>query len=156
MKKHKGAALPAAMLMVGMLTVFSFGIAYLVMENNIVSQINRINSSTDEIFLKAHNEFIKSNRNHEDSIDEDSIIKNSINLMSDRYLWEIYNGQSDKIYALAAYEKASSDKMVFYSIYDFGSGKTLAYQTSSFYVTVVGNDSYLGGIVRVNRPVQGG
>ena len=34
MKKHKGAALPAAMLMVGMLTVFSFGIAYLVMENN--------------------------------------------------------------------------------------------------------------------------
>lgn len=141
MKKHKGAALPAAMLMVGMLTVFSFGIAYLVMENNIISQINRINSSTDEIFLKAHNEFIKSDEDHKGSIDK----------MSNRYLWEIYKGQSDSIYALAAYEKTSSDNMVFYSIYDFGSHKTLAYQTSSFYVTVVGNDSYLGGIVLVQR-----
>ena len=150
MKKRKGAALPAAMLMVGMLTVFSFGIAYLVMENNIISQINRINSSTDEIFLKAHNAFIKSNGNYEDFI----------KLVSNRYLWEIYEGQSDSIYALAAYEKASSDNMVFYSIYDFKSGKTLAYQTSSFYVTVTVVDgvsySYLGGIVRVNRPVQRG
>ena len=141
MKKHKGAALPAAMLMVGMLTVFSFGIAYLVMENNIISQINRINSSTDEIFLKAHNVFIKSDGDHEASIE----------LMSNRYLWEIYEGQSDNIYALAAYEKASSDNMVFYSIYDFENGKTLAYQTSSFYVTVVDGVSYLGGIVPVQR-----
>ena len=141
MKKHKGAALPAAMLMVGMLTVFSFGIAYLVMENNIISQINRINSSTDEIFLKAHNEFIKSVGDHKDSIE----------LMSNRYLWEIYKGQSDNIYALAAYEKASSGNMVFYSIYDFENGKTLAYQTSSFYITVVDGDSYLGGIVLVQR-----
>ena len=147
MKKHKGAALPAAMLMVGMLTVFSFGIAYLVMENNIISQINRINSSTDEIFLKAHNEFIKS---VEDPKVEDP--KDSIKLMSNRYLWEIYyKGQPDNIYALAAYEKASSDNMVFYSIYDFGSGKTLAYQTSSFYITVDSDSgvSYLGGIVPV-------
>lgn len=144
MKKHKGAALPAAMLMVGMLTVFSFGIAYLVMENNIISQINRINSSTDEIILKAHNEFIKSDGDH----------KASIELMSNRYLWDIYKGQSDSdhdIYALAAYEKASSDNMVFYSIYDFEKDKTLAYQTSSFYVTVVDGVSYLGGIVPVQR-----
>ena len=146
MKKHKGAALPAAMLMVGMLTVFSFGIAYLVMENNIISQINRINSSTDEIFLKAHNEFIKS---VEDPKVEDP--KDSIKLMSNRYLWEIYEGQSDSIYALAAYEKTSSDNMVFYSIYDSGSHKTLAYQTSSFYITVDSDSgvSYLGGIVPV-------
>ena len=132
MRKRKGAALPTAIIMCVFLLIISFSVSAFVVQAVSLNNVYRIKSNRNLIYLKSNQEFISGNP------------------VSDTTLkWEIYDGENN-IKALAAYGRAT-DQMVFYSIYDFDNNEQLAYQTSNFYITTVGDVNYLGGIVPIVR-----
>ena len=143
-KSHRGAALPTAILFIALFTVFSFGIAYFVMEGVIINQLDASQDTIELIFLEAHNNF--------KAMTDPTADLASLSL-SDRFDWAKHHKDDTNIYALTAYDKGTTN-LKFYSIYDFTNEnkKTLAYQTSNFYITseTVENKTtyYLGGIVK--------
>ena len=132
MRMRKGAALPTAIIMCVFLLIVTFSVSAFVVQAVSLNNVHKIKSNRNLIYLKSNEEFISSN----------PISDTSFN-------WEIYDGENN-IKALAAYGK-TTDQMVFYSIYDFDNNEQLAYQTSNFYITTVGETEYLGGIVPIVR-----
>lgn len=131
MKKRKGAALPLAVILCSFLLIVSFMISAFVLD---ASSYNTVSSVRDDrlfIFNEANLRFIAGEE-----------------ITDTLYNWEIYDGE-DNIKALAAYSK--NDTLSFASIYDFDHDKQLLYQTSNIYITTVGEDRYLGGIVKIVR-----
>lgn len=133
MKKHKGVALPTAIALCSFLLLVSISLGTILLMNSANNRVSRVKSNHEIIYLQSYNQFIN----------EEEITDKTFN-------WETYI-KEDNVYikALAAYTK--SDNLSFYSIYDFENNELLAYQTSSFYIKTVGEDIYLGGLVKVNR-----
>lgn len=133
MRKRKGVALPTAIFLCSFMLLVTISIGTILLMASISNKIINNKANYDIVFARANNQFI-----NERPIDDET------------FKWEIYEKEDDySIKALAAYNKA--DQLRFYSIYDFTIGKTLAYQTSNFYITYVDEDMYLGGIVKVSR-----
>ena len=131
MRKRKGAALPLAVILCSFLLIVSFMISAFVLD---ASSYNIVSSVRDDrliLFKEVNLRFIAGEE-----------------ITDTTYKWEIYDGE-DNIKALAAY--SSNDTLSFVSIYDFTHHKQLLYQTSNIYVTTVGDDQYLGGIVKIAR-----
>ena len=131
--KRRGAALPTAVALCSLLLLISFVVSSLIIEMAMLNKLTDVKSKSELLFNEAHNTFVS----HEGDIS--TIVDNT-------YSWHTYNGE-DNVKALVAYKK-DSDSIVFYSIYDFDSGETLAYQTSVTYITKNSEGVLmLGGIV---------
>ena len=131
MRKKKGAALPLAVILCAFLLIISLLISAFVLDASSYNVVNRVSNDHLIIFNECNLRFIKGEE-----------------ITDTTYKWEIYDGE-DNIQALAAY--SSNDTLSFASIYDFAHHKQLLYQTSNIYVTKVGDDQYLGGIVKIVR-----
>ena len=131
MRKRKGAALPLAVILCAFLLIISLLISAFVLVASSYNVVNRVSNDHLIIFNECNLRFIKGEE-----------------ITDTTYKWEIYDGE-DNIQALAAY--SSNDTLSFASIYDFTHHKQLLYQTSNIYVTKVGDDQYLGGIVKIVR-----
>ena len=131
MRKRKGAALPLAVILCSFLLIVSFMISAFVLDASSYNTVSSVRDNRLFIFNEANLRFIAGEE-----------------ITDTLYSWEIYDGE-DNIKALAAY--SNSDSLAFASIYDFNHGKQLLYQTSNFYITTVGEDQYLGGIVKIVR-----
>lgn len=131
MRKRKGAALPLAVILCSFLLIVCFMISAFVLDASSYNTISSVRDNHLFIFNEANLRFIAGEE-----------------ITDTLYSWEIYDGE-DNIKALAAY--SNNDTLAFASIYDFNHDKQLLYQTSNFYITTVGEDQYLGGIVKIVR-----
>lgn len=131
MRKRKGAALPLAVILCSFLLIVSFMISAFVLDASSYNTISSVRDNRLFIFNEANLRFIAGEE-----------------ITDTLYSWKIYKGENN-IKALAAY--SNNDTLAFASIYDFDHDKQLLYQTSNFYITTVGEDQYLGGIVKIVR-----
>ena len=131
MRKRKGAALPLAVILCSLLLIVCFMISAFVLDASSYNTVSSVRDNRLFIFNEANLRFIAGEE-----------------ITDTLYSWEIDDGE-DNIKALAAY--SNNDTLAFASIYDFDHNKQLLYQTSNFYITTVGEDQYLGGIVKIVR-----
>ena len=131
MKLRKAAALPGAIMICTLLLIISVTISAFVIQNATTTIVNNANDKKLSDFVDSFNKFKQTG--------DTSLIS------STRYTYKVYDGEN-QIKALTASEKAS-ETLVFYAIYDFDSGDTLAYQTSDFYIEDKAGIKYLAGIV---------
>ena len=136
MKTKKGVVLPVAILLCAFLLLISFSVASLVLVNSTSVVVNNVSLNNRLIFEKSYHEFI-----------------NGESISDNTFTWESYTKEDDtNVKAIVAYRgQEEIDNIRFYAIYDFDQGKTLAYQTSSFYITYVEDVPYLGGLVKVSN-----
>ena len=131
MKLRKAAALPGAIMICTLLLIISVTISAFVIQNATTTIVNNANDKKLSDFVDSFNKFKQTG--------DTSLISSA------RYTYKVYDGEN-QIKALTASEKAS-ETLVFYAIYDFDSGDTLAYQTSDFYIEEKAGINYLAGIV---------
>ncbi len=131
MKLRKAAALPGAIMLCVLLLVMSVTVSTFVIRN---ATNTTVNNAYDQKLLTFANYFNKFKQTGDTSLITDT-----------RYTLKIYDSENN-IKALTASEKVNNE-LVFYCIYDFTNDKTLAYQTSDFYIEEIAGVSYLAGIV---------
>ena len=129
MRKRKGAALPGAIMLCTLLMAVTFGVAFLVVNAATTSRVESIESAYRLEFESAYHYF----REHEDIV----------GFESQTFVYSVLESENTK--GVLAKNKAGS--LCFYAIIDFTTKKTLAYQTSDFYISVKDGESYLGGIL---------
>ena len=130
MRKRKGAALPGAIMICTFLLVVTFGVAFLVVHSATQRQVASVESSYRLEFENAYRYFLT---HSEDMSGFESKTFNYSTL------------KEGHVKAVLAKNKAGS--LRFYAIRDFDTKKTLAYQTSDFYISVKDGKSYLGGML---------
>ena len=130
MRNRKGAALPGAILICTFLMVVTFSVAYLVVHSATIKQIEGIQGDQHLEFESAYRHF-KANNGDMSAFSSDSFVYSTL--------------ADGNVKAVIAKNKGA--QMRFYAIHDFSSGKTLAYQTEDFYITVKEGHSYLGGLL---------
>ncbi len=142
MRKQKGFAIPTALALSSVLLVVSVAVTSIILETSIFNRSVTLDDNHLLEFASAHEVFVR-----EESIEH---------IESTRYRYKMIDLEGTHISALVALKK-SVDEIVFYSIYDFQTGKTLAYQTDSFYMPIRGDEEeaayYLGGIVPLPRDI---
>ena len=131
MKLRKAAALPGAIIICMLLLVISVTVCAFVIRNATNTTINNMLDQRALDFADYFNKFKQTG--------DTSLITQT------KYTLKVYDGENN-VKALTAKEKAT-DSLLFYGIYDFTNEKTLAYQTSSFYIEEIAGTSYLAGIV---------
>lgn len=136
MRKRKGAALPGAIMACGLLLVVSFSVAYLVIHNATLHRLSSIESGYRLDYLSAFNHFKEDNGS-------------LANISSSTFVYTRIVEEDNPNKALIARTKGG--QMKFYAIYDFDSNATLAYQTEDFYITVIGEEEYLGGLLPLSK-----
>lgn len=143
MRKQKGFAIPTALALSSVLLVVSVAVTSIILETSIFNRSVTLDYNHLLEFASAHEVFVR-----EESIEH---------IESTRYRYKMFDLEGTHISALVALKK-SVDEIVFYSIYDFQTGKTLAYQTDSFYMPIHGDEEeaayYLGGIVPLPRDIE--
>ena len=135
MRKQKGAALPSAIMVVILLMAVTFGVSYLVIHNATLRRVEANNAAKRVEFAEAYEKF-KANG-------EIPAMENST------YVYSKLEEAMELTGKKAIIAKTKGGRMDFYAIYDFDGNKTLAYQTEDFYITVIGEKSYLGGLLEM-------
>lgn len=142
MRKRKGFAIPTALALSSVLLVVSIAVTSIILETSIFNRSVTLDDNHLLEFASAYEVFKR-----EESVEH---------IESNRYRFRKFDLEGTRISALAALKK-TVDEIVFYSIYDFDTGKTLAYQTDSFYMPIRGDEEeaayYLGGIVPLPRDI---
>ena len=138
MKKRRGVALPAAIMLCSFLLIVSFGVSSFVISaaaNNKVGEVLRNRRIT---FLQSHEQYFA-------SMDVNSISDTT-------FTYRVFEKEGEtSIKALCAY--LANDELTSYAIYDFSdvrNKKVLAYQTSNLYVTTVDGNQYVGGLIKIS------
>lgn len=132
MKNKKAAVLPGAVMLLLLLTIISLAVVTVTMTMTANRMRNVIRRNDAYAYSQIHAYFVENN--------------GDLTGISgfEEYEMAVYELSETAIKALTI---SKNETMKFYSIYDFGSHKLLAYQTSSFYITEAENVSYLGGLV---------
>ena len=133
MKKRKGAALPGAIMLCIMLLAVSVTVSFLVVQSALSRRIESLQSGHRLEFETAYRYFIE----HDGAAPTDTTLAFRYRAV----------GTGDQ---KALIGSTIGGEMRFYAIYDFsGEGKTLAYQTSDFYIyhNELDGKDYLGGIL---------
>lgn len=137
MKKRRGVALPAAVMLCSFLLIVSFGVSSFVI-------VTATNNRVGEVFKNRRIAFLQSHEQYFNSMD--------FTLINDTTLtYKVFNKEdNDSIRALCAY--LNTGELVCYAIYDFtdfDERKVLAYQTDNLYVLTIEQDQYVGGLVKI-------
>lgn len=130
MKLRKGAALPGAIMLCFMLLIISYAVGASILQMVANSKIEAFKTEQKEVFATSYKEFLVS--------------FNTENITDTKYQWE--SNLTANYAGVAAYSK-NSDELYFYAIYDKTNSKTIAYQTSNFYI----DDGLLGGLLSIPR-----
>ena len=139
MRRRRGAALPAAVMLCSFLLIISFGVASLVITSVSINKVSSVQRAQRIAFLQSHEQYYE-------YMDIEYITDKSL-------VYKVYEKEDDAdIKALVAYVTQDSTDPRFYAIYDFNDvndKKVLAYQTSDLYITTVGGHQYVGGLVKI-------
>lgn len=132
MRMKKGAALPGAIILCFMLLIISYAVGASILQMVANNKVQQFNNAQREIFDASYKEFLV-NYSTSDITDE-------------TYTWETNSDTIDtkEYVALAAYR---NDSLSFYAIYNKTDSKTVAYQTSNFYIV----ENKLGGLIEIVR-----
>ncbi|MCR5348745.1 MAG: hypothetical protein K6E59_03975 [Bacilli bacterium] len=120
MRKRKGAALPAAIMLCMFMLVVTFSVAYLVVHNATLHNLENLDSSLRLEFLASYTKFQSTGTLA--GIESENLDYSSLQA----------DGEVHDIQAFLGKNKGGVLKA--YAIYDFTAGETLAYQDREFYL----------------------